>query len=171
MLKELERLMVVAKKNLLKNGFVYPVFLFYKEGKQIYEPIPLLSSGISGRWAQDKKINSRAAGAYAYTIGADTVVLIMDCALVKIPQGITYDDTYAPTTYPRSMRMEAIVITSCNLLGDLFTDKILISLFKGGGDSGEPVVFFEDKEMQTTIQISVSFNEYIREGYHTKEST
>jgi hypothetical protein len=115
----LENLIEIAKKNLVKDGRLEPVFFLLRDEEFAYLPMSMVSIGrIYARQghaplnAEDTKTRDMyTIGGLAKGFRANRVVTIMDGAFRTIENPpAEYDDTEAPLSYPKSMRTEALTI-------------------------------------------------------------
>ncbi|MCX5884312.1 MAG: hypothetical protein NT096_00105 [Proteobacteria bacterium] len=135
----LQKFMEVAKQNLLKDGNLAAVIMWFRDGQLI--GTPQLHKDFECPTAEENKDkNILFAGYTAKILQADTVVFIWDAAMRAMNPNQTYDGTESPLTYPESMRTECIMIEAIKVPSG--KDEFLITPYKGG--NGKPVEFLPE---------------------------
>lgn len=135
----LEKIMELAKANLTRDGVVYPAALIFK-GKNLCVVMPT-NMEYEGQEDQ-KQCNAIAAGILASKYDADYVALLWDAAFRELPSDTdpnNIEATELPLTYPKSMRVECLVMYGIPL--PTGSEDFLIVPYKGG--EGEPVEFLD----------------------------
>jgi hypothetical protein len=152
-----------AIKLLKKDGVIYPVF-FIVQGETliISQPTSIFDKFQDNLNAEDYK--SRAVycmGALAKVSHADRLIMIWDAAMRTLPSNIPYDPTEAPLSYPKSMRVECIIIIDISFTTG--QDKTIVIPYKGG--DGEPVEMLSDV-LPKEATFKTRFTEIALEGYN-----
>jgi hypothetical protein len=130
--------MKVAKKCLLRDGYVVPAILFFKGGSMLGDPCPMQDLDADTNISKTK--NAFMAGAFARIRKADLVVMVWEGAFRKIDPE-KYDETEAPLLYPKSMRTECIIIEGIEVPSG--KEEVTIAPYKGG--DGEKVEFLPNE--------------------------
>jgi hypothetical protein len=175
-----EILIEAAKKNLVNDGALHPVF-FLCRGEQMVMPPTLMSSfdRILGDLSDMDEWKTRAVyliGGMARVMNADRVILIWDAAFRTFEgvapedrRAIEGDPTERPLLYPKSMRTECIIFEDITLpSGEDYTGVIP---YKGG--DGVPVEFITDgilAEAMANGKYESRFPEVLLSGYNKAAS-
>jgi hypothetical protein len=160
MSKLLQDLAEIAKENLKRDGYLVPLFMWFREGKFLIDP--QIMAEFKGCNAEDAKTrNVFVAGALAHKLQADQVVFIWDAAFRIVDPKQEYDETEAPLSYPKSMRTECIVVCSISLPSG--KEETVMVPYKGG--DGEPVEFLPN-DFSKGAEIKTRFTEIILEGWN-----
>jgi hypothetical protein len=143
----LEVLSKAAKENLMRSGFICPVFFLVRDEFLVAEPVP--TDKLLRLWGKIPidEAKSRAVyimGQSAKKVGANRIIMIWDAAMKIVKSFEDYDPTEAPLTYPKSMRTECIILNDIHL--ETERDSTVIIPYKGG--DGEPVEFLPDDDFK-----------------------
>jgi len=169
----LESLVETAKENLLKFGYVAPVFCLIKQG-HILGVLPMaMFDKILGHVPDSHEAKTRdtlLVGVLARKKNADRVVLIWDAAMRRVAtkdaKEVMGDVTEQPLLYPKSMRTECIVVNDISLPSG--KDSTTVVPYRGG--DGELVTFLDIKKEfggDTPEKIESRFTELVLEGYNS----
>lgn len=163
----LQKILDAAKEELIANGNAEPRMMWAREGKLLSFMQPCFSKSLDANFDNEKEACFHALGFIAANVKADTVIWVWDCAFISAPAGTKYDETMAPTTFPRSMRTEAIMVNTLTVPAG--REDFLFAPYKGGGETKEPVVFI-DMKLPKGLRIENRFKEIILKGYADAKS-
>jgi hypothetical protein len=159
-----EAIKKVAKDNLLKDGYLVPVFFVLIRDSIIMEPQPInIIDKIYGSDLSSEESKTRAVfciGAIAKKFGGDRIIMIWDAAMRTVDAGFKYTPDEAPLTYPKSMRTECLIINDIDFL--MGEDKTCVVPYKGG--DGEPVVFLPEPAGLDSMESR--FTQIAMDGYN-----
>jgi hypothetical protein len=167
----LKFLIYKAKKNLVRDGALEPVFILAVDEDLITaQPLATLARtyerahpGEQLNMEDTKTRDTFAIGGLAAAIGANRVILIWDGAFRTCEKDVPYDPTQTPLTYPKSMRTECIIINEVLLPSG--KDRTVVIPYKG--EEGEPVEFLpDDKFKKAGTDYKSRFTEIILSGYN-----
>jgi hypothetical protein len=155
----LQGLMKIAKQNLLKDGYLAPVIMWFRNEIPIGNP-QLFKDFKCPTSEENKDKNILFAGFVAKVLQADTIVFIWDAAMKTMNPDQPYDITESPLTYPESMRTEVIIIEGIKVPSG--KEDVLITPYKGG--NGKPVEFLPD--MPEMDQYESRISKVLLSGYN-----
>lgn len=155
----LQKMVEAAKANLIKDGYLAAVMMWFKDKELIAGP-NLHVDFKRPTSDESKDLNILAAGMFAKEIGADTVVFVWDGALRHMDNlDQAYDITESPLSYPESMRTECVVIEGIKVPSG--EEDVIIIPYKGG--NGKPIEFLPvDNDM---AQYESRISEIVLRGY------
>lgn len=163
--ENVEKIILDAKEELVKNGIVKPKVLFERRGRLI-PPAPMEALdelderlGISRNEYDRKSRDVYMAGVLARLVHADKVFLVWDAAIKECSRETKVDDTMTPLTYPRSMRTDCLIVQTVDVI--LWKEEVKILPYKGG--EGKPIEFLPLPEGWE--KSSTRFLDLIRKGY------
>jgi hypothetical protein len=138
----LQKMAEAAKANLVKYGDLAAVMMWFRDKELIAGPQFHVNFKLSTA-DQNKDMNILAAGKYAKTIGADTIIFVWDAAMRIISNpDHPYDITESPLSYPESMRTECIIVEGIKMSSG--EEDVIIIPYKGG--NGKPVEFLPNNQ-------------------------
>ena len=156
----LQNLALAAKANLMKDGHLATVMMWFKDKKLIGSP-QLFVDFKEPTTDENKDMNVLAAGMFAKEIGADSVVFIWDGAMKTMNPDQPYDITESPLSYPESMRTECILIEAIKMPSG--KEDVIIIPYKGG--DGKPVEFLPEDAYKGMDHFKSRISEIVVRGY------